>query len=159
MRALRVQSRIILWLTRTSCTRAWYVHVWCKGVHRSMLRSKITSTGRWKLMLQRYVSLESLCLVTTDYSYEKKELFCMYCFKEQFTATHLTKVTLAKIQTRLSLSDLLQGIQLKVSQLVKTNFWCCENLHKPKLARWNICCKQTVSRISQVFSQLFIQSL
>ena len=73
-------------------------------------------------MLQRYVSLESLCLVTTDYSYEKKELFCMYCFEEKFTATHLTKVTLAKIQTRLSLSDLLQGIQLKVSQLVKTYF-------------------------------------
>ena len=46
----------------------------------------------------------------------------MYCFKEKFTATHLTKVTLAKIQTRLSLSDLLQGIQLKVSQLVKTYF-------------------------------------
>ena len=36
-------------LTRTSCARAWYVHVWWKGVARSKLRSRITSSGRWKL--------------------------------------------------------------------------------------------------------------
>ena len=31
--------------------------------------------------------------------------------------------------------------------------------HKPELPRWNVSCKQAVSRISQIFSQLFVQCL
>ena len=31
--------------------------------------------------------------------------------------------------------------------------------HKPKLPRRNVSCKQAVSRISQIFSQLFVQCL
>lgn len=43
----------LLIFTRTSCTKAWYVHVWWSGVHRSMLRSNITNTGRWKLKISK----------------------------------------------------------------------------------------------------------
>ena len=43
-------------LTRTSWASAWYVHVWWNGVARSMLRSRSTNSGRWKLekTTQRY---------------------------------------------------------------------------------------------------------
>ena len=36
-------------LTRTSCDKAWYVHVWWNIVAKSIFLSTIKSKGRWKL--------------------------------------------------------------------------------------------------------------
>ncbi len=47
------EELFVLWtkisLTKTSCARAWYVHVWWNGVAKSTFLSRITSNGLWKL--------------------------------------------------------------------------------------------------------------
>ena len=43
---------VTLLLTSRSCTSAWQVHVWWRGVVKSKFLSKITSSGRWKLKEQ-----------------------------------------------------------------------------------------------------------
>ena len=35
--------------SKQSCIIAWYVHVWCKGVAKSKLRSRRMRSGLWKL--------------------------------------------------------------------------------------------------------------